>query len=147
MRIKGSPKIVGFIFAFVAVIVIILGVWVSVNTKQLQKRCTDTVTAEIVENIKVKSRTKTKHGHRTVTTYKPVFNFTYNGQNYRIESNSSHKPALFEVGKKAEIRINPSDPSETYIPFDKSADYAGIICIAVGAVFLVVGILVIIKLR
>ncbi|MDE7136833.1 MAG: DUF3592 domain-containing protein [Ruminococcus sp.] len=147
MGVKGSPKIVGFIFAFVAVIVIILGVWVSVNTKQLQKRCTDTVMAEIVENIKVKSRTKTKHGHRTVTTYKPVFDFTYNGQNYRIKSNSSHKPALFDVGEKTEIKINPSDPSETYIPADKSADYAGIICIAVGAVFLVVGILVIIKLR
>lgn len=146
MKVKGNPKIVGFIFAFVAVIVIIIGAWVNVNTKQLQKRCTDTVTAEIVENIEVKSRTKTKHGHRTVTTYKPVFNFSYNGQNYRVESNSSHKPALFDVGEKTEIRINPSDPSEMYIPSDKSADYVGMICIAMGAVFLVVGLLVIIKL-
>ncbi len=147
MRIKGSPKILGVIFAFVAIIVIIAGAWVNVNTRQLQKRCTDEVTAEIVENIAIKSRTKTKHGHRTVTTYKPVFNFNYNGQNYRVESNSSHKPALFEVGEKTEIKINPSDPSEMYIPSDKSANYAGIICTAVGAVFLVVGILVIIKFR
>lgn len=145
MRIKGSPKIVGFIFAFVAVIIIIIGAWVSVNTKQLQKRCTDTVTAEIVENIKVKSRTKTKHGYRTVTTYKPVFNFAYNGQNYSVESNSSHKPPLFEVGEKIEIKINPSDLSETYIPADKSADYAGIICIAMGVIFLAVGMFIIVK--
>lgn len=146
MRIKGSPKIIGFIFAFVAVIIIITGTWLGVNSKQLQKRCTDTVTAEIVENIPVKSRTKTKHGHRTVTTYKPVFSFEYNGQNYRVESNSSHKPALFDVGEHTEIKINPSDPSETYIPADKSADYVGIICIAMGTVFLVVGLLVLIKL-
>lgn len=146
MKVKGNLKIVGFIFAFVAVIVIIIGAWVNVNTKQLQKRCTDTVTAEIVENIRTESRTHTKHGYRTVTTYKPVFNFSYNGQNYRVESNSSHKPALFDVSEKTEIRINPSDPSEMYIPSDKSADYAGMICIAMGAVFLVVGLLVIIKL-
>lgn len=146
MRIKGSPKIIGFIFAFVAVIIIIMGTWVGVNSKQLQKRCTGTVTAEIVENIPVKSRTKTKHGHRTVTTYKPVFSFEYNGQNYRVESNSSHKPALFDIGEHTEIKINPADPSETYIPADKSADYVGIICIAMGTVFLVVGLLVLIKL-
>lgn len=145
MRIKGSLRIIGFIFTFVAVIIIILGAWVSVNSKQLQKRCTYTVTAEVVENISVKSRNKTKHGHRTVTTYKPVFSFEYNGQDYRIESSSSHKPALFEVGEKSEIKINPSDPSETYIPVDKSADYAGIICVAMGVIFLIVGILVIVK--
>lgn len=145
MKIKGSPKIIGFIFAFVAVIIIITGTWVGMNSKQLQKRCTDTVTAEIVENIEVKSRTRTKHGHRTVTTYKPVFNFNYNGQNYRVESNSSYRPALFDVGEHTEIKINPSDPSETYIPTDKSADYASIICIVIGAFFLVAGIFVIVK--
>lgn len=146
MKIKSSPKIIGCIFTFVAVIIIIMGTLVGVNSKQLQKRCTDTVTAEIVENIKVKSRTKTKNGHKTVITYRPVYSFYYNGQNYRIESNVSHRPALFDVGERTEIKINPSDISETYIPADKSSDYAAIICIAMGIVFLAVGLFVMIKL-
>lgn len=145
VKYKGSPKIVGVIFSFVAIIAIVVGAFVTVKLKQVQERCTDTVTAEIVENITVKSRTKTKHGHRTTITYRPVFEFDYKGENYRVESSVSHSPALFDVGEQTEIKINPSDPSETYIPSDKSANYAGIICMAVGVVFLVVGLLVIFR--
>lgn len=145
VKYKGSPKIVGVIFSFVAIIAIVAGAFVTVKLKQVQERCTDSVTAEIVENITVKSRTKTKHGHRTTITYRPVFEFDYKGENYRVESNVSHSPALFDVGEQTEIKINPSDPSETYIPADKSANYAGIICMAVGAVFLAIGIFVIFK--
>ncbi len=144
-NLQFPPKAIGFIFTFVALIVIVIGAWVNTNNKELEKRCTDTVTASVVENIREKTRTRTKHGHRTVTKYRPVFNFTYNGQNYRVESSSSRKPALFDVNEKTEIKVNPSDPYEIYVPADKTYGKSGLICIAAGVLFLIIGILAIIK--
>ena len=141
----GNPKIIGIIFVICAVIFIIVGVITHLSFRGLEKRCTESVTAEVVENIVVKSRTKSKHGYRTSTTYKPVFDFEYGGTSYRVESNVSSKPALFEVGEKTEIKVNPTDPEEIYVPADKTAKFIGIIFATVGAVFLIAGILVILK--
>lgn len=142
----GNPKIIGVVFVLFSVLTILIGVKTGYDFRQLEKRCTDSVTAEVVENIAVKTRTKTKHGHRTVTTYKPVYDFEYSGQVYRVESNISRSPAVFEVGDRTEVKVNPADPHEIFVPADKSGNIATIICIAVGAVFLAVGILLLIKL-
>lgn len=142
----GNPKIIGVVFVLFSVLTILIGAKTGYDFWKLEKKCTESVTAEIVENIPMKSRTKTKHGHRTVTTYKPVYDFEYNGTSYRVESNIASNPAVFEVGEKTEVKVNPADPQEIYVPADKSANYATIICIAVGAIFLIVGILLLIKL-
>lgn len=142
----GNPKIIGVVFVLFSVITIFMGVKTGYDFRQLEKKCTESVIAEVVENIAVKSRTKTKHGHKTVTTYKPVFDFDYNGQNYRVASNISSSPARFDVGEKTEVKVNPADPEEIFVPADKSANYATVICIAVGVIFLIVGILLLIKL-
>lgn len=142
---KNNPIITGVIFVIISAVTIFMGTWLTINLKEHRQRCTESVMAEIVENITVRSRTKTKHGHRTVTTYRPVFSFDYDGKNYRVESSSSHNPALFDIGEHTEIKINPSDPDEIYVPADKFSDYSGIIFVAVGVIFLTVGILVITK--
>ena len=143
----GNPKIIGIIFIIFALLTILVGVKTGSDFRQLEKKCTESVTAEIVENIAVKSRTKSKHGYKTVTTYRPVYDFYYNGQNYRVESNISHRPAVFDVGEKTEVKVNPADPEEIYVPADKSGSLAGIICIATGVIFLIAGILVTIKVH
>ncbi|MDE6834974.1 MAG: DUF3592 domain-containing protein [Ruminococcus sp.] len=143
----GNPKIVGVIFVICAVIFIIVGIATNYDLKGREKRCTESVTAEVVENIPLRSRTKSKHGYSYSTTYKPVFNFEYGGTSYRVESNVSRNPALFEVGEKTEIKVNPTAPEEIYVPADKTAKFIGTIFIAVGAVFLVAGILVILKVH
>ncbi|MDE6425017.1 MAG: DUF3592 domain-containing protein [Ruminococcus sp.] len=142
---KNNPIITGVIFVIISAVTIFMGTWLTINLKEHKQRCTESVTAKIVENITVRSRKKTKHGHRTVTTYRPVFSFEYDGNNYRVESSSSHKPALFDVGEHTKIKINPDAPDEIYVPADKFSDYAGIIFVAVGVIFLAVGILVIVK--
>lgn len=142
----GNPKIIGVVFVLFSVLTILIGVKTGYDFRQLEKRCTDSVTAEVVENIAVKTRTKTKHGHRTVTTYKPVYDFEYGGQVYKVASSIASNPARFDVGEKTEVKVNPADPNEIFVPADKSDDFATIICIAVGAVFLAVGILLLIKL-
>ena len=138
-----NPKIIGVIFVLCAVVFIIVGIIAHYDIKIREKRCTESVTAEVVENIAVKSRTKSKHGYRTSTTYKPVFDFEYGGTSYRVESSVSRSPALFEVGEKTEIKINPIAPEEIYVPADNTVKLIGIIFATVGAVFLIAGILLI----
>lgn len=143
----GNPKIIGVVFVLFSVIFILIGIKTHYDFRGLEKRCTESVTAEVVENIAVKSRTKSKHGYRTTTTYKPVFVFEYAGTSYRTESNVSSKPALFDVGEKTEIKVNPKAPEEIYVPADKTAKYIGIIFATAGTVFLIAGILVILKVH
>lgn len=141
----GNPKIIGIVFVLFSVLTILIGAKTGYDSGQLEKKCTESVTAEIVENIAVNTKTKSKHGHKTVTTYKPVYDFEYNGQNYRIESNISSNPARFEVGEKTEVKVNPADPQEIYVPADKADDFATIIFIVFGVIFLIFGILLIVK--
>ncbi|MDE5861415.1 MAG: DUF3592 domain-containing protein [Ruminococcus sp.] len=143
----GNPKIIGIVFVICSVIFILIGMKTHYDFKGLEKRCTESVTAEVVENIVVKSRTKSKHSSNISITYKPVFDFDYNGTSYRVESNVSSKPALFEVGEKTEIKVNPEVPEEIYVPADKTAKYIGIIFATAGTVFLIAGILVILKVH
>ena len=139
-NLKFSPKAIGFIFTFVSLIVIVMGVCLNINNKKLKERCTDTVTASVVENIIENTRKEIENSY-----YRPVFDFTYNGNHYRVKSNTSQKPALFELGEKTELKVNPSDPNEFYVPADKKQDNSGTICIAVGAVFLIIGVIAVIK--
>ncbi|MDE6035711.1 MAG: DUF3592 domain-containing protein [Ruminococcus sp.] len=127
----GNPKIIGVIFVLCAVVFIIVGIIAHYDIKIREKRCTESVTAEVVENIEVKS------------AYKPVFDFEYKGKSYRVESSVSRSPALFEVGEKTEIKVNPSAPEEIYVPADNTVKLIGIIFATVGAVFLIAGILLI----
>lgn len=142
----GSPKIIGIVFVLFSMLTVLIGAKTGYDSGRLKKKCTESVTAEIVENIALKSRTKTKHGHKTVTTYKPVYDFEYNGTAYRVESSIASNPAVFDVGEKTEVKVNPADPQEIFVPADKSANYATIICITVAAIFLIVGIFLFIKL-
>ncbi len=99
----------------------------------------------MVENIAVKSRTKGKHGRNVVTNYKPVFAFDYGGKSYRVESNVSQNPALFDVGEKTEIKVNLSALEEIYVPANKIGNYTGIMFVGIGAIFLTIGILLVLK--
>lgn len=72
--------------------------------------------------------------------YKPVFSFTYNEKDYLVESKTSSDPPAFQSGEIVELKINPDDPTDFYAPSDKTTSFIGIIFTAMGALFLIIGI-------
>lgn len=140
-----NPKIIGTFFICFSVLFILIGMFVLFLPQMKSKKCTETVRAEVVENLSVKSRHKSVRGHhRTNIIYKPVFSFTYNGKDYCVESKTSSNPPAFQPGEIVELKINPNNPTDFYAPSDKTTSFIGIIFTAMGALFMIVGILLLI---
>lgn len=99
-----------------------------------KKRCTQPVTAVVVDNEMVVSRSK-----KFRSTYAPIFEYEYRGQTYRHKSSISTNPPRFSIGQRVELLIDPNDPATAY---DKSgaADVACVIVMAAGGIFLFLGI-------
>ncbi len=136
-----NPKTVGIFFILFSILFIIVGIVVLMIPKFKAQKCTESVRAEVVENLLVEGSHRSKNGHhRASVTYKPVFSFTYNGKDYRIESKSSSDPPAFQQGEIVELKINPDDPTDFYAPSDKTTRFIGVIFTAMGALFLIIGI-------
>lgn len=136
-----NPKVVGIFFVLFSIVFLIAGIVVLMLPKIKAQKCTESVRAEVVENLPVASSHKSGSGHRrTNIMYKPVFSFTYNGKNYNVESKTSSDPPAFQSGEIVELKINPDDPTDFYAPDDKTTRFIGIIFTAMGALFLIIGI-------
>ncbi|MCM1269158.1 MAG: DUF3592 domain-containing protein [Ruminococcus flavefaciens] len=143
-----DPKIVGIFFILFSIVFIIVGIVVLMIPKIKAQKCTESVRAEVVENLLVESSHRSSSGHRrTSMMYKPVFLFTYNGKDYRVESKTSSDPPAFQPGEIVELKINPDDPTDFYAPSDKTTSFIGIIFTAMGALFLIIGIVLRVVLR
>lgn len=99
-----------------------------------KKRCTEPVTAVVVDYETVVSKTM-KHPF----TYAPVLEYEFRGQTYRHKSSISTNPPRFQIGQRVELKIDPDDPGTAY---DKSgaADAACFIVMGASAIFLFLGI-------
>lgn len=136
-----NPKIVGIFFILFSILFIIVGIVVLMIPKIKAQKCTESVRAEVVENLPVESSHRSNSGrHRTSVMYKPVFSFTYNGKDYLVESKTSSDPPAFQPGEIVELKINPDDPTDFYAPSNKTTSFIGIIFTAMGALFLIIGI-------
>lgn len=136
-----NPKIVGIFFILFSILFIIVGIVVLMIPKIKAQKCTESVRAEVVENLPVESSHRSNSGrHRTSVMYKPVFSFTYNGKDYLVESKTSSDPPAFQSGEIVGLKINPDDPTDFYAPSDKTTRFIGIIFTAMGALFLIIGI-------
>ncbi len=137
-----NPKIIGILFTLFAIIFIIVGIVVLMLPKIKANKCTESVRAKVVENLPEVSHHRSGSGHhRESVLYKPVFNFTYNGREYSVESKTSSNPPAFQPGEIVELKINPDDPTDFYAPSDKTINFLGIIFAGMGVVFLIPGIL------
>lgn len=123
--------IVGLLFAVVGIIII-------VSSKAKSKRCTETVMAEVVDNITSVSYTD----KRPSTTYKPVFSFTYDGKSYQFNSNTSANPPVFQVGEIVELKVNPDNPADFYAEKDKVTKILSMAFTAIGVLLTIVGIVI-----
>lgn len=141
-------KFLKIFFTVFGLIFFIIGICVLIQPKLKAKRCTESVTAEVIENIKVRSHYNNDNNHGTHSvTYRPVFEFEHNGQHYNIKSNTSSNPPVFEVGEKVELKINPNDPTDFYAPSDHTFTLVGLIFFGIGLIFTIIGIFMIIKFK
>ncbi|MEE0060808.1 MAG: DUF3592 domain-containing protein, partial [Acutalibacteraceae bacterium] len=104
--------------------------------KIMKNRCTDSVTAKIVDVITEHYRDSDGHRH---TRHKPVYKYTYRGKIYIDHASSARGLNIFGVGDVIEIFVNPADPEEYYIDSpedDKSSFFISLLFIIMPLVAL-----------
>ena len=79
-----------------------------------EKRCGETVTAEIVD-------LKAVEASDGSTVYAPVYSYTYNNEVYAKELKRYSKNNVPVVGTKEEIKVNKNNPEEIYVPASKAS--------------------------
>lgn len=122
----------------------IVGAVISAVENNKKKRCTEEVSAVVIENRTVRS---TSNNHGRSVTYSPVFHYTYNGNEYETQTGYSSSPAVFSVGEKTTLFVDPDSPSTIYCPRLKVGKILSIVFGIIGAIFIVVPIIVNIALR
>lgn len=114
--------ILGFVMAGVAMVVLPI-----MHKKRLEKECTVTVSAIIIEYLS----THSENGR----LYCPMYSFIYNGKEYKTTTNQYTNLDLKPVGSMVELKINPNDP-EVFL--DDSKHYTFLI--VMGILFLAVSV-------
>ena len=138
-------KLIGVFIIIFSIIFILIGSFSFMLPKIKSNTCTESVNAQVIENIVVKNRHKKIKHHKktsystTSTTYRPVFSFTYNGTEYKVESKTSSNPPAFQKGEIVELKID--NPENFYAPSDKTTKIIGIVFTGIGAVFFITGII------
>lgn len=125
-----------------------IGIVMNRADKALDKRCTETVTAEVTElDSETGSYQTGRRGHRrtkTYTTYAPRFSYTIDGREYNTLFSRYSSPPEFEVGEQTEIRYDPDEPTVIYVESSKSMRTMSIIFIIIGSAALAVGVILVI---
>lgn len=136
-----DPKFVPVFFTIFAVLFIAIGIGLLCSPKIMEKKYTETVTAEVIdmsaESMTIKG--SRSHGRRVSTVFRPSFSFTYEGVEYIVESKTASNPPAFRNGEIVELHIDPKNPKNFYAPADNTTKFIGIIFAGIGAVFLILG--------
>ena len=102
MNIDFSGVMFGLFFVAIGVAVIIF-------QRKQNKKCTEVTTATVIDNV------HPSHGS-TVGKYAPVFQYTANGQTVTQTSTLAKRPKKYEIGDQVELRYNPNNVNEYYVP-------------------------------
>lgn len=131
----GKTSFIIIFFTIVCVILMIVGIALFVSPIVKKGRCTETVTAVVVDEIITHSDRKDGNGYRTVSDYhSPVFSYNYNGREYTVKSNEGSDPPRYNIGDSTELMIDPSDPEYFYDPSSHVALVLGVIFGSLGLV-------------
>ncbi len=144
---KGGATVLAFImpaiFTFIGILFLCIGIGLFISDKNDSQACTEKVTAVVTDIRSQESSQRDSDGYVSyTTTYSPVFQFTYNGKQYTVNSNLYSNPCNYSVGQRTEIYCNPDNPTKIYEPDRGVKKTMGLIFGGVGAVFAIVGIVV-----
>lgn len=127
-------QVFGFsLFALIGLIAAAVGIYLLSGRISDKKRCTESVTAVVVDLERVVSS-----GSKKSITYAPVFEYTYHGTTYHYISPISSRPPDYRRGETASLMIDPNDPNIAYVN-DKTATMFILICLGFGVLFAVFG--------
>ncbi len=118
-------KIVGGVFMGIGALIIAIGFIVTYFMQQNYDKCTETVTAVVVKNIKKED------------TYTPVFAYTVDGKDYEQKSSYSTNPPKYDIGDEVELHYEPGKPTNFYV--DKAITLVRIVLYSIGGFFFVFG--------
>lgn len=125
-----------------AVVTFALGFFMRRNYKRLMQVCS-AQTRGIVRDFKCVVSTETEDGKkRKEHTYYPIFVYTVNGQEITTTSSVGSSRKCLKKGQAITVCYNPDNIDQYYVPEDKSTARSGILFMAVGALFFVVGLLI-----
>ena len=135
----------GFIIGIFLLFAVIFGsVGILVGSSQKKKRacCTQTVDAVVTENVRASSGVRTSN-HRHHRTYAPVFEYEFEGRQFRVKSMYSSYPPRFSEGEHTKLMIDPDDPEKIYMS-GGAASIITIVFTALGVLFLLIALLILV---
>lgn len=101
------PLLFSLLFFFLGLGIIITHL---VNNILKKKRCTHIVNATVI------GLKPHRDSNDDTTTYSPIYQFWFNGNEYTVTTSSSRNFALPKIGSQKDIYINPQSPTDFYSP-------------------------------
>ncbi len=144
-----SPKrIIQIVLFSIGLIFIVTGIFIYNSYNSKTKKCTEPVTATVVEINEKRERRMSDEdlNPEYIKYYYPVFEYSYNGKDYKIESKDGEKPSSYEVNEKVDLLVNPNNPSEFIVKGSKGYLFLTVLFLFFGAASIISGIIVSIKL-
>ncbi|MDE5764497.1 MAG: DUF3592 domain-containing protein [Ruminococcus sp.] len=150
---KKKNLISGIMLILFSVAFMGVGVWFSGDHEHKLINCTEQVTATVIENIEDTQNELIydyRQGHRDehysdVKYYTPLFEYEYDGNNYKSRGQKSRYSPLYKVGEETEIKINPSNPNEFYEVKSNSYNIKSKVIMMLSGFFMILGIFMLIK--
>lgn len=138
-----KPSFISIFFLLICIIMMTIGIVLFVDPIVKKSKCTETVTAVVVDEVITHSERKDGDGVYTISDYhSPVFSYYYNGQEYTVTSKEGSDPPQYNIGDHTELKIDPSNPEYYYDPSSNVALILGIVFGSLGfvgtAIFLVI---------
>lgn len=143
---SGKPTFIAVFFLIVSLIIMSVGISLFVIPVVKKSKCTETVTAVVVDEVITHSDRKDGDGLRTVADYHmPVFCYTYNGQEYTVTSNEGSDPPKYRIGDSTKLNIDPSNPEYYYDPSSNVTTVLGTVFGTLGLVSTSIFLVILLK--
>lgn len=144
--LSGKPSFICIFFMIVCIVIMVVGIVFLVSPIVKKGKCTETVTAVVVDEVITHSDRNDGDGYRTVADYHmPVFSYNYKGHEYTVTSNEGSDPPRYNIGDSTELMIDPLNPEYFYDPSSKVTLVLGIIFGVFGLVGTVIFLALILK--
>lgn len=124
------------IFCLVGGIFIGIGYFLKKRQKTKEERCTSQVWGTIMEIVHHRST------HNKGVSYFPVYEYNTGFEKVTVESHVGSSRLPYQVGNHVKVYYDPSNVRCSYIGGDKTNSFVSTVFIAMGSLFMVIGIVV-----
>jgi hypothetical protein len=141
-----SPRIIAMIFGGIGLIFLVVGSGIGIHTALFLRRAKG---AEgVVTYLDQQRGTNTRGGSSNSIYYAPRFRFqAEDGTQREIQSRTGSNPPRFHVGDVVPIRYDPAAPNTATIATFGQLWFLPMISFGLGSLLVMVGILIVIKMR